>query len=290
MTVTPPTAGEQLLGCQKSRVVLEDVIPRGKKVTLVGVADRAFANQPVKLVFLATGKVVASPLIGADGRFSTVVPLPPKKQQRTQRSRYQAQIGTARSQSLKLFRRIFVDTIDATGGQVSLTGRVIGPLAPKQADRALLLRRYVSCKDLEPVTTVQPSRNGRFSVSAPAPAGLPATVYQLATKVKFNAKSKRLVKAFTLPRAVDFLPMKRILITGLFRPRDRACFRLRGRRDRRLRPLRIRQGIRDRAHQRRDRRDDHAAARREQPRTKSTRRCPPPVASCGSRARNCSRR
>ena len=61
--------------------------------TLLGVADRSFAGRAVELFFAATRKVVASAVVGADGRFAATAPLPPKRLRASNAARYEAQIG-----------------------------------------------------------------------------------------------------------------------------------------------------------------------------------------------------
>src|SRR5690606_38387690 len=139
------SGAELILGCSERRVVLEDVIARRNRVDLLGVADRSFAGRRIAIVFSATGKTVARPVVRADGRFSARAPLPPKAVRGTNRARYQARIERERSPVLKLTRRMQVDAIAVTGGRVRISGRVTKPFAKRKADRRIELQRRVSC-------------------------------------------------------------------------------------------------------------------------------------------------
>ena len=198
------SAGDQLLACSDRSIVLEDVVAGARRVSLLGVADRSFAGRTVELFFAATRKVVARAVVGADGRFAATAPLPPKRLRASNAARYEARIGTVRSKSLKLARRMVVTAIRAAGGKVTVSGRVIGPLAKRKADRAIVLERRVTCSKLERAGVTQPRRDGGFTITVPAPAGGAGAVYRLRTKVPLRRGSPKVSGTFTLPRTVDF--------------------------------------------------------------------------------------
>ena len=170
---------------------------------LLGVAHRDLAGQEVAIRFAATRKVVATAVVGHDGRFSTSAPLPPKRLRSSNRARYQAELGSERSLSLKLMRRLRVTALTSSAAKVTIAGRVERPLAAKAAERRIVLERVVACRGLETVATFAPRRDGRFSVTVPAPDGEAAAVYRLRTKVRRDRRSKRTMNTFSLPRAVD---------------------------------------------------------------------------------------
>ncbi|MEO8688975.1 MAG: hypothetical protein ABI611_12255, partial [Solirubrobacteraceae bacterium] len=197
-------AADLVRACSSSGVVLEDVVPSGRRVRLIGVADTAFAGRRVDLVFGPTGKVVARPTVGPDGSFAASAPLPPVGLRNSNRARYEARIGSKRSLKLKLARRMLVTAIRGAGGKVTITGKVIGPLAPRAKDRKIVLERRVTCSRLVTVTRLRPRAGGAFRVTVTAPAGQSAAVYRLSTRVRTSLRSPRLARTFTLPRAVDF--------------------------------------------------------------------------------------
>ena len=200
----PVDGADLVLGCSDRRVVLEDVFIEGGRVRLLGVAARELAGRSVQLVFAATGKVVATARLGADGRFAAAAPLPPKKLRTSDKARYVAKVGGESSLTLKLVRRMLVTKVSSAADRVTITGRVVPPLATGRKDRAITVQRVVACKSVETVATAQPKKSGAFSVTVRAPAGQRAAVYRLMTKVRTSARSKALARTFTLPRAVDF--------------------------------------------------------------------------------------
>jgi hypothetical protein len=198
------SGSELLLGCTDRAVVLEDVVPEGRRVRLLGVAERAHAGERAEIRFLATGKVVARPVVGPDGRFAATAPLPKGKLRHSNKARYAATVAGERSPALKLERRMQVTQVRAASGKVTIAGRVLGPLAKRAADRAIEVQRRRSCSSTEVVARVKPAKDGRFRVTLDAPEGQRAAVYRLRAKVRRSAASARLFDTFTLPRAVDF--------------------------------------------------------------------------------------
>jgi hypothetical protein len=201
-----PKAGatELLLSCGDRKVVLEDVFADRGRVQLLGVADRSFAGRKASLVFSATGKVVATALVGSDGRFKATAPLPPRSMRNSDRARYVARVGSQSSLNLKLARRMLVTRTGSAAGKVTIAGRVVPPLAAKPKDRTITLQRVVACKKTQIVTKFRPRPNGTFSVTVPAVAGQVAAVYRLSTRVRSSSKGTALKTTYTLPRAIDF--------------------------------------------------------------------------------------
>jgi hypothetical protein len=189
------------LECSTRRLVLVDVLERGDKVKLTGVADPALAGKSVAIVFNATGKVVAHAKVNPDGSFATTAPLPPERVRDTNDARYKATLGDEESINLKLRRRMILRSMTSKSGKVTITGRVLRPLAKPLA--AITLTRRVSCTEEKVVTRFKPQRNGNFRVTVRAPKGVGSAVYRMTTKVRANANGSGLFDTFTLPRAVD---------------------------------------------------------------------------------------
>ena len=194
-------APEVALACTTRKLALIDVLRQGDHVRLYGAADKSLAGKIVKIVFQATGRVVAEVRVGKDGGFTTTAPLPRRSIRNTNRARYVAKVGRERSLNLKLARRMIVTRIASRGDRVTIKGRVVRPLAKPIAK--ITLKRRVTCKQLETVKRFKPRRNGRFSVTVKKPANLAATVYRLQTRVRRTTKSRKTSPTFTLPRAVD---------------------------------------------------------------------------------------
>jgi PKD repeat protein len=198
----PPPAGAPLstvLSCSKRKLVLVDVIQQNGRVMLLGLADPSFAGQTVGLVFAVGNKTVASAKVAADGSFQTTAPLPAKSIRATSRARYSAQIGNEISPKLKLERRLIVSSIAASGGAVTIVGRVTKPLA-KPASAISVLQR-VTCTTTKVVKSFKPAASGKFRVTVPAPAGSEA-VYVLKTSVRKNTRNTKRFPTASLPRPV----------------------------------------------------------------------------------------
>jgi hypothetical protein len=188
------------LRCTQRRIVLIDVIDDGRRVRLAGAADRRYAGRRVAIRLAATGRVVARPVVGPDGLFSATAPLPARAVRATNRARYTASMGSERSLSLKLARRMVVRRAAVRDGEVTLRGRLSGPLPARP--RPIVVRERVSCRRWRAVARVIPGRDGAFSVTVPAPPDGAAAVYRLQTEVALHTARTRLAPTFTLPHYV----------------------------------------------------------------------------------------
>jgi hypothetical protein len=189
------------LACSSRKLALVDVLSRGNRTRFYGAADLRYVGKRINVVSLWNGKVVARPLVQADGTFATSAALPPKALRTSNRARYQARVGSERSLELKLFRRMLVEQMTSHDGTVTIKGRVLRPLA--RPVRAITIRRRVSCTTDVTVKTVKPDAAGRFAVTIPAPPTGQAAVYRLQTSVPKSARNPKLFATYTLPRAVE---------------------------------------------------------------------------------------
>ena len=122
-------ASQLALQCTTRKLVLIDVLERGGRVSLLGAADKSLIGRTVNIFFAVGGRRVASAVVQPDGFFRATAPLPPRSVRFTNLARYQARIGAERSLNLKLHRRMLVTSISSSGGNVTIKGRVIKPLA-----------------------------------------------------------------------------------------------------------------------------------------------------------------
>jgi hypothetical protein len=189
------------LSCTSRKLALIDVLSRDGYTRLHGAADLQYVGRRVDVVSLWNGKVVARPIVQRDGTFQAKGALPPKALRRGNRARYQARIGRERSLDLKLFRRMLVEQMSSSKGNVTIAGRVVGPLA--NPARAITIKRRVSCTKDVTVKTIKPDESGRFTVTIPAPPTGQGAVYRLQTSVRKHADNPKLFPTFTLPRAVE---------------------------------------------------------------------------------------
>jgi hypothetical protein len=192
---------DQALACTSRKLALIDVVARGGRVRLAGAADRRFAGRRVAIKFTASGKTVARPRVAASGLFKATAPLPARAIRNSNRARYQARIGREKSQPLKLARRVLVTSKRASGGRVTLTGRLIRPLPTRL--RPITIKHRVSCKSWTTVARVRPSRNGAFRVTVDGPPRGSAAAYRIHARVAGSwTKRSRLTPTFSLPRYV----------------------------------------------------------------------------------------
>jgi hypothetical protein len=189
------------LQCTARRIVLIDVLRQKGKVRLFGAASRRFAGKRVKLRFLATGKVVARPVVRRTGLFAATVKLPRRGLRATNRARYRAEISKQKSLRLKLVRRMLVSGTSVEGRKVRIAGRVVKPLgAPVQR---VIVKRRLSCGRYRVVKRFTPPASGRFRITLGGPPSRQAAVYRLQTRVRKYTTNPKLYPTFTLPRYVD---------------------------------------------------------------------------------------
>src|SRR4051794_15091157 len=76
---------DQLLQCTDRKLVLVDVLRRGRRVKLLGAANRDYVGRRVAIRLRATGRVVAHATVRKDGSFQTYAPAPPAAMMATNR-------------------------------------------------------------------------------------------------------------------------------------------------------------------------------------------------------------
>lgn len=191
---------EALLSCLRVPAMLIDVYGQGGRTRIQGATEQRFAGQQATIVLAAGRKRVGRVRIGADGLFSTTVPLPPRAIRTGNRARYYAVVGGQRTSALKFSRRMLVTGLSARGRTVTLTGRVTPPR--RAHPEPVVVEQRIGCGKYTAVTRSKPGRDGRFRVRMTAPEGAAATVYRARTRVPATARSTRLRPTFTLPRVI----------------------------------------------------------------------------------------
>jgi hypothetical protein len=177
------------------------VLRSNGKVRLFGAASRRFAGRRVTLRFLATGKVVARPVVRRTGLFAATVELPRRRLRATNRARYRAEIAKQKSLRLKLVRRMIVSGTSVKGRKVTIAGRVVRPLgAPIQP---VVVKRRLSCGRYRVVKRFTPPASGQFRITLDGPPSRQAAAYRLQTRVRKFSSNPKLFPTFTLPRYVD---------------------------------------------------------------------------------------
>ena len=131
---------------------------QGRRIRLRGVADPAQAGQRVGLY--AGGRRLGSARVRANGSFAGSLAAPRRGGSGL---RYQARLGTRRSQSLAVQRRLAGVRLSLSGGRVVLSGRIVG-----RRPRSVELLGREGCGSFKPLATARVSGSGRFSLSAAA--------------------------------------------------------------------------------------------------------------------------
>lgn len=183
------------LACSNAQIALINVVTQGSHVLLTGAARQVLAGKKVAIKLLSTGKVVATPTVSPAGTFTASAPLPPAKGRGSNRTRYQASIGSLKSLALKLERRAYMLHATLAGSHVSIAGRVTGSFRPGTAVHITL---RVTCTKYKNVATVKLTRGGTFSATVPAPSGANSqiAVYRATTTVLEDGHP---FATFTLP-------------------------------------------------------------------------------------------
>jgi hypothetical protein len=198
------SAADQALECTTRRLVLADVIP-GRRVRLIGYADKRYIGRTVNIIFSSTGRRVARTKVRRDGSFRTTAKMPPRTLRATNRARYHARLAGVRYRTprLKLVRRMQIASVRTAARRVTFTGRVLRPLG--RPVRRIEVRRRISCNRWRVIRRITPSRSGRFRVTLSGPPSRLAATYRFATRVRSSASpdNPKTFETFTLPRFVD---------------------------------------------------------------------------------------
>jgi hypothetical protein len=179
----PVTNAGQVLLCAGRKVTLFDV-RRAKRTQLVkGLALTSLAGQRVTITAdHGGGKKVAK--VAADGSFSARFPIPKSDQ-----TSYQARYGSSKSSSLKITRKLYVDSKKRTANGVRIVAH--HSKGKRVAGQVATIRRTTGCGTQTVAGTARFDKHGKITVTLafPTPPDTIA-VYRLTTRTN---------KTFTLP-------------------------------------------------------------------------------------------
>jgi hypothetical protein len=185
------TAAASPLLCGGTKIALVDVFPEGSRMIISGVARPALAGQRAKIVVDATGKTVATALIGVNGTFAASTKLPAKRLRDS--ARYRAVVGRSRSVALKLMRRSYLTRAAVRGDKALFRGKVTGAF---RAGVKVTLLQITLCTKNTAIATTKLSRSGRWQISLPLPYDAPNVLFRAKTTVLLDARRHQ---TFTLP-------------------------------------------------------------------------------------------
>jgi len=199
ITIPARSAGDLLTSCGSSKLTLTDVRLAGGRVRLAGAAAGDLVGKTITIKFIPTGKVVARAVVGKDGLFRATASAPSAALRRSSRARYQASSSTYRSSALKLVRRSSVTSLRASGGRITITGRIAKPIV---AGQTVTISQLVSCGVYKRVASTKLRRDGTFSASFTRPAGVAGAIYRAATHVPTRPGGRPVNSTFTIPTPI----------------------------------------------------------------------------------------
>jgi alpha-tubulin suppressor-like RCC1 family protein len=205
---TPPaavhkTTGDSLLlSCIGGPVAVLNAFRESGHVRIIGASTLPFAGKSVSIRLLGTGKIVGTTTVGADGSYSTTVPLPPKSMRDTEKGRYTAQVaGGKASPSVKLERRLNFASVTRAGTKVTIRGHVSQPFARPRAE--IVVRQQTTCAGTKIVGHARPENNGDFALTVTAPPGVDAVAYRMSTRVRKSTSSEREFTSYSLGQGLN---------------------------------------------------------------------------------------
>jgi hypothetical protein len=205
-TLTYRVAAPLLLSCQRTAIVLIDVVRAGSKVRITGQADPANAGKAVSLLLSDKRRkrskrvVVGSARIGPTGAFAATV-AKPKKSIKTPQYLARDPAGK-RSKALELDRRMFADSVSVSGRRITIHGHVTKPF-PRKRGQVVTVSVQKDCASRTVAGRPKLNRRGRFSLTFTAPADAPEVLVRATTKVPTRAGGASRFSTFTLPRPVS---------------------------------------------------------------------------------------
>jgi streptogramin lyase len=161
----------------------------GRRIRLRGVAGRGQTGRRVGLY--ANGRRVTSAKVRPDGSFVATFKA---RRRAPAQVRYQARLGTRRSQSTTAQRRFADIGLLVSGASVRLTGRILGR-RPRSVE---LLGRAGGCGAFKSLATVRVRVGGRFTLTAAAFAEVDIATYY----VRVGAAGAAGQRESTPPRAI----------------------------------------------------------------------------------------
>jgi DNA-binding beta-propeller fold protein YncE len=181
-------------------LTLTDVLVQGEHVALDGRASPSLAGQKVRIIFAGKTQVGIAK-VGADGSFHATAPLPPAPVRESNSTRYLAKIGKLTSLNIKLIRRLTLAPPTSSHGKITLSGRVLPPLANPAVP--IVVWQQVVCSKEVAVAKIKPSASGNYKVTLPAPAAGAPALYRTTTVVPATVRDRTMFKTFSLEEIVQ---------------------------------------------------------------------------------------
>ncbi|MFT4049809.1 MAG: right-handed parallel beta-helix repeat-containing protein [Solirubrobacterales bacterium] len=164
---TPPvTPVDPIPACYDGRVIITDVRRSGTRVIIVGYGHTSDSGRAITVRSKLSGRVVARPVIAADGSWRANVAAPPRSRWGSNDARYRASLGSSSTIWTKMTRRMGTTTVSYSNGRLSVSGSASRPLA--RGARASVQASY-DCGSYRALGRLNVSSAGRFNGNLAAP-------------------------------------------------------------------------------------------------------------------------
>lgn len=194
-TIVFVVAGASEPICLKTGIAISNLAPSGNKVTLSGFARLSYAGQTVSVTYKPTGKVVGTAKVAADGSFVAKFKAPKKKLWLSNKSLYQASVGTEKTTWTKLSRRVASSSASYAAGKLTVKGLLSKPLFPKA--KATITARTGCGDPFTNFASVKIKSNGTFSVTAPFTPSSGVIFVKVAAVVSKGGKKPKALRTYS---------------------------------------------------------------------------------------------
>jgi streptogramin lyase len=191
LTGTEQPVDDPLLVCSAKGIALTsaELVSQRRRVRVRGVAGAAQAGKRVAIY--AAARRVAAARVGSDGSFAVTFGAPRRN---PAGGRYEARLGSRRSQSIAVQRRLAGVRLTVSGATVTLSGRTIAR-RPRSVE---LLGRAGGCGAFARLAITRVRSNGTFTLTAAASTGVDIAAY----RVRVAASGAAGARESTAPRSI----------------------------------------------------------------------------------------
>jgi hypothetical protein len=189
--------------CFAKGLLISDLVPSGKKVTLRGFARTGSVGQTVSIRSkFSPSKVVATATVQGDGSYVASFRAPKKSLWKSKKAWYRASIGSQATPWAQLSRPIATVSASYSGGRLQVSGQVAKPVVSKA--KAKITISSGCGHPFDGLANVKIAKSGKFKVSAPFSPASTVVYVMVRADVKGSGKKKRTaVNSFVIPVVTD---------------------------------------------------------------------------------------
>lgn len=185
--------------CFAKGVLISDLVPSGKKITIRGFARTGNVGQKVTIRSkFSPKKTVATTLVKADGSFVASFRAPKKSLWKSKKASYNASIGSHTTAWVQLMRPIASVSASYSGGRLKISGRVTKPVVSKAKAKVTV---STGCgHPFDGLANAKIAKSGKFTLSAPFSPVNSVAYVMVRADVKGSGKKKRSsVNSYVIP-------------------------------------------------------------------------------------------